>query len=81
MSYDLIRLKLSAQADKSSTWPAIETAYPFKKYISDKVCELLRSGGWNELNRSVFSTVKNHNPEKLIFQYISLKKSCQPLRK
>ena len=63
VSYDFNSLYPSAQLDINSTWPKIETAYPFKKCMSDAVCRLFNNGKWNELIRSVFLTVKYHNPE------------------
>ena len=44
VSYDLNRSYPSAQADKVSTWRAIQTAYPSKKYMGDTVCEIINSG-------------------------------------
>ena len=73
VSYDFNSLYPSAQIDKDSTWPKIETAYPFKKDMNDAVCYLFNSGKWNELNRSAFLTVKYHNPENLIFQHLPIK--------
>ena len=70
VSYDFNSLYPSAQIDKNSTWPKIETAYPFKKYMNDSICTLFNSGRWNELNRSAFLTVKYHNPENLTFQHL-----------
>ena len=43
VSYDFNSLYPSAQIDENSTWPNIETAYPFKKYMSDAVCSLFNS--------------------------------------
>ena len=77
VSYDFNSLYPSAQIDKNSTWPKIETAYPFKKKMSDAVCRLFNSGRWNELNRSAFLTVKYHNPENLIFQHIPIKEKIK----
>ena len=54
VSYDFNSLYPSGQIDKSSTWPKIETAYPFKKHMNDAICYLFNSGKWNQLNRSVF---------------------------
>ena len=76
-SYDFNSLYPSAQIDLNSTWPKIETAYPFKKYMSDAVCSLFDSGRWNELNRSAFLTVKYHNPENLVFQHIPVKEKIE----
>ena len=73
VSYDFIGLYPSAQIDENSTWPKIETAYPFKKHMNDSICTLFNSGKWNELNRSAFLTVKEHNPENLIFQHLPIK--------
>ena len=67
----------SAQIDKDSTWPKIETAYPFKKYMNDAVCYLFNSGKWNQLNRSAFLTIKYHNPENLIFQHLPIKEKIK----
>ena len=77
VSYDFNSLYPSAQIDKNSTWPKIETAYPFKKHMSDAVCTLFNSGRWNELNRSAFLTVKYHNPENLIFQHLPVKEKIE----
>ena len=73
VSYDFNSLYPSAQIDKNSTWPKIETAYPFKKHMNESICTLFNNGRWNELNRSVFLTVKYHNPENLIFQHLPVK--------
>ena len=73
VSYDFNSLYPSAQIDKNSTWPKIETAYPFKKHMNDAICTLFNSGKWNELNRSAFLTIKYHNPENLIFQHLPVK--------
>ena len=73
VSYAFNSLYPSAQIDKNSTWPKIETAYPFKKYMNDAVCYLFNNRRWDELNRSAFLTVKYHNPENLIFQHLPVK--------
>ena len=44
VSYDFNSLCPSAQIDKDSTWPKIETSYPFKKFMSDAICVLFNSG-------------------------------------
>ena len=49
VSYDFNSFYPSAQIDLNSTWPKIETAYPFQKFMSDAVCRLFNSGKWNEL--------------------------------
>ena len=67
----------SAQIDKNSIWPQIETTYPFKKYMSDAVCSFFNSGRWNELNRSAFLTVNYHNPENLVFQHLPTKEKIE----
>ena len=77
VSYDFNSLYPSAQIDKNSTWPKIETAYPFKKYMNDAVCTLFNSGRWNELNRSAFLTVKYHNPKNMIFQPLPIKEKIE----
>ena len=73
VSYDFNSLYPSAQIDKNSTRPKIETAYPFKKHMIDAICYLFNSGKWNQLNRSAFLTIKYHNPENLIFQHLPIK--------
>ena len=73
VSYDFNSLYPSAHIDKNSTWPKIETGYPFKKHMNDSICTLFNSGRWNELNRSAFLTVKYHNPPNLIFQHLPIK--------
>ena len=73
VSYDFNSLYPSAQIDKNSTWPKIETAYPFKKHMNEAICYLFNSGKWNQLNRSAFLTIKYHNPENLIFQHLPIK--------
>ena len=75
--YDFNSLSPSVQIDSHSTWPKIETAYPFKKYTSDAICTSFNSGRWNELNRSAFLTVKHHNPGNLIFQHNSVKEKIE----
>ena len=77
VSFDFNSLYPSAQVDIISTWPKIETSYPFKKFMSDAVCTLFNSGRWNELNRSAFLTVKYHNPENLIFRHLLLKEKSE----
>ena len=77
VSYDFNSLYPSAQIDKNSTWPKIETAYPFKKYMNDAVCTLFNSGRWNEINRTAFLTMKYHNPENLIFQHLPIKEKVE----
>ena len=77
VSYDFNSLYPSAQIDKNSTWPKIETAYPFKKYMNDAVCYLFNNRRWDELNRSAFLTVKYHNPENLIFQHLPVKEKIE----
>ena len=62
VSYDFNSLYQSAERDKDSTWPAIETAYPFEKHNVDRVCESFNSGRWDELIRSASLSVKNHYP-------------------
>ena len=73
VSSDFDSLYPSAQIDKNSTWPKIETAYPFKKHMNDSICSLFNTGRWNESNRSAFLTVKYHNSENLIFQHLPVK--------
>ena len=77
VSYDFNSLYPSAQIDKNSTWPKIETAYPFKKYMNDAVCTLFNSGKWNQLNRSAFLTTKYHNPKNIIFQHLPIKEKIE----
>ena len=77
VSYDFNSLYPTAQIDKNSTWPKIETAYPFNKYMSDAVCTLFNSGRWNELNRSAFLTIKYHNPANLVFQHLPIKEKIE----
>ena len=67
VSYDFNSLYPTAQIDKNSTWPKIETACPFKKYMNESFYSLFNSGRWNESSRSAFLTVKYHNPKNLIF--------------
>ena len=77
VSYDFNSLYPSAQIDKNSTWPKIETAYPLKKHMNDSIFTLFNSGRWNELNRSAFLTVKYHNPPNLIFQHLPIKEKIE----
>ena len=77
VSYDFNSLYPSAQIDKNSNWPKIETSYPFKKYMNDAVCSLFNSGRWNELNRSAFLTVNYHNNENMIFQHLAVKEKVE----
>ena len=51
----------------------IKTAYAFKKYMNDAVCELFISDRWNELNRCAFLTVKQYNPKIIDFQQLLVK--------
>ena len=41
--------------------------------MSDADCSLFNTGEWNLLNRSAFLTVKNRNPEILIFQHLRVR--------
>ena len=41
--------------------------------MSDAVCTLIKSGRWDELNRTTFLTVKYHNPENLLFQHFPVR--------
>ena len=66
-------LYASAEVDGNSTWPAIETAYPFKQYMNDAFCEIFNNGRWDELYRSAVLTVKNQNSENLIFQLVRMR--------
>ena len=77
LSYDYNRLYASAQIEESSTWPKIETAYPFTIYMSDAVCSLFSSGRWSELNRCNFLTVNYHNPENLVFQHLPVQEKIK----
>ena len=77
VSYDFNSLYPSAQIDINSTWPKIETAYLFKKYMIDAVCYLFNSGKWNQINRSAFLTVNYHKPENLIFQHLPMKEKIK----
>ena len=77
VSFDFNSLYPSAQIDKNSTWPKIETAYPCKIFMNDAICCLFNSGRWNELNRSAFLTVKYHNPKNLIFQHLPIKEKIK----
>ena len=77
VSYNFNSLYPSAQIDKNSTWPKIETAYPFKIYMNDSICALCNSGRWNELHRSAFLTIKYHNPENLVFQHLPIKEKVK----
>ena len=81
VSYEFNSLYPSAQIDIDSTWPKIDTAYPFKNNMSDAVWTLFNSGRWNELNRSAFLTVNYHNPENLVFQHLPVKEKIEnPLK-
>ena len=77
VSYVFNSLYPSAQIVSHSTWPQIETAYPFEKYMSDAVCRLFNSRRWKEIKRSAFLTVKNHNPENSIFQNLPIKEKVK----
>ena len=77
VSCDFNSLYPSAQIYINSNWPKIETAYPFEKDLNESICSLLNGGIWNELIRSVFLTVKYHNPENLIFQHLSVKEKIK----
>ena len=43
-SYDFNSLYPNAEVNKDSKWPAIPTAYLFKKYMNQTACEILNSG-------------------------------------
>ena len=73
VSYDFNSLYPSAQIDINSTWPKIETVYPFKKDMIEPKCSLFNSGRWNELKRSAFLILKYHNPKSLSFLQLSVK--------
>ena len=77
VSYDFNSLYPSAQIDINGTWPKIETAHPYKKYMNESICTFFNSGKWNEFNRSAFLTVNYHNPENLIFQHLPIKEQIK----
>ena len=76
-SNDFNSLYRSAQIDLISTWPKIETAYPFEKVMNESICSLFYSGRRNELSRSAFLTVKNHNSKNLVFQHLAVKEKME----
>ena len=45
--------------------------------MNDAICYLFNSGNWNQLNRSVFLTIKYHNPQNLIFQHLPIKEKIE----
>ena len=45
--------------------------------MSDVICTLFNSGRWKELHRSAFLTVKYHNSENLVFQYLPVKEKIE----
>ena len=59
--------------DNNSSWPKIDTACPFKNFMSDAVCSLFKSSRWNELNICAFVIVEYRNPEILVFQHLLVK--------
>ena len=67
VSYDFNSLYHSDQIDIKTAWPIIETIYPFRKCMSESICNLFKSGRWNEVKRWAFLTVKYHNSENLVF--------------
>ena len=73
VSYDFNSLYPSAQIDINSTWPKMETVYPFKKDMIEPKCSLFNSGRWNELKRSAFLLLKYRNPKSLFFQQLPVK--------
>ena len=81
VSYDFNSLYPSAQIDIKSTWPQIETVYPFKKYMSNTVCSLFNSGWWNELNRSTFFYCKMSQFWELSFSTSPNKRKLKTLKK
>ena len=82
VSYNFNSLYPSAEGDKESTWPAIETAHPFKKHMNESVCKMFNSGKWDKLILSAFLTVKYQSPEILTFQQIPIKeKVAHPCEK
>ena len=42
--------------------------------MNESICSLCNSGRWNELNKTVFLTVKYHNSENLVFPHIAVQK-------
>ena len=45
--------------------------------MNEPTCTLFKSGRWNEKNRSLFLTVKYHNPENLVFQHLPVKEKIE----
>ena len=41
--------------------------------MNESICSLFNSGRWNELHRSAFLTVKNHNLENFVSQQLPVK--------
>ena len=70
VSYDFNNLYPNAQIDLNSTRPKIETTSSFKKDMNESIFSLFNCGRWNELNGSAFLTVKDNNPENLVFQHL-----------
>ena len=54
VTYDFNSLYPSAHIDINSTWPKMEKAYSFKKFMNESICSLFNSRRWNELKRSAF---------------------------
>ena len=77
VSYDFNSFYPSAQADKNSTWPAMETSYPFKKYMDDALRQLFNSKKWDELNKYASTTIKYHNLESVYLQHIPKKENIK----
>ena len=63
--------------DINSTWPTIETAYPFKAFMSVAVCSLFNNGRWKELKRCASLTAKYHNPENFVYQHLPAREKIE----
>ena len=81
VSSDYNSLYPSAKAHPDSKRPKIETAKAIRPEDSDYLCELFNNGEWKNLNKTGFFKVKYYNPENIVFQHMSVKKTYSTIVK
>ena len=66
---------------KDSEWPEIKATQAIKQEDSNRLCELLNTGEWKNLNKSRFCKMKIYNPRDIVFQHMAVKEKVSNDRK
>ena len=69
--FDAVSLYPSANWDKKSIYPRIETGYAFTRDMNDELVENFNTGSFNQ--GSAILGIKYYNPKNLIVQHIPVK--------